>query len=182
MKFRDSGLGGKNTARARLSGHSGSGNASSIVFLLPQDDWWFCQDPGCTRSDRASGLQAEALAQFWLQHLKADPLRLHLLKDFVRSGISPAHFVASDALLVERIERMLMSGQLHLHVRPREVKGGVDGGERNVPFPLADRQPRAASSPPAVVDPPSFSPDADLAAQAAALVAAAASGAPFCLE
>jgi hypothetical protein len=76
---------------------------------------------------------------------------------------------------------LLISGRLHLHKKETEVHGsGVQ--DQHVPFPLSDRQPRAASSPPPVIDPPSFSSKVNLSAQAAALVAAAASGVPFCLE
>jgi hypothetical protein len=43
----------------------------------------------------------------------------------------------------------------------------------------ADRQPRIALGPAPIVDLPVFSPHMNMSAQAAALVAAAASGTPF---
>jgi hypothetical protein len=51
-------------------------------------------------------------------------------------------------------------------------------------FPLAQRSPAAstASAAPPPNDPSTFSSDVDAAAQASALVAAAADGKPFCLE
>jgi hypothetical protein len=104
------------------------------------------------------------------------------MRDLVRSDISLPLLRTSDATLIMRVEQLLVSGRLHIHRKPKEVQSGWGGQEKNVPFPLADRQPRIVSPPPQVVDPPSFSSDVDLSAQAAALVAAAASGAPFCME
>jgi hypothetical protein len=151
-----------------------------MTFPLLQHEWWFCQDPDCRKSDRVYGLQAQAMAQMWLQELKDDPFRMHMLGDLVRNDISMPLFRVGDSSLASRVEELLMSGRLHLHKIEREVKWARQ--EQPVPFPLSDRQPRLASPPPPVIDPPSFSPKVNLAAQAAALVAAAASGAPFCLE
>jgi len=105
-----------------------------------------------------------------------------MLRDLVRSDISLSLFCVSDAMLVRRVEQLLISGRLHLHKKEREVQSGSGNGESQPPFPLSQRQPREASAPPPVFDPPSFSPDVDLVAQAAALVAAAAQGIPFCPE
>jgi hypothetical protein len=152
-----------------------------MTFPLHQHEWWFCQDPNCGSSDRVYGLQAQTLAHVWLQQLKDDPVRIHILRDMVRSDISLPVFRIGDATLVSRIEHLLSSGRLHLHKKEPEIHGsGVQ--DQQVPFPLSDRQPRAASSPPPVIDPPTFSSKGNLSAQAAALVAAAASGVPFSLE
>jgi hypothetical protein len=86
----------------------------------------------------------------------------------------------TDAAFGKLVENQLMSGRLHIHRKPIEVHVGWGQQDESAPFPLAERQPRVSSSPPPIVDPPSFSRDADLSAQAATLVAAAASGTPFC--
>jgi len=112
--------------------------------------------------------------------LRTDPVRAHALGDLVRSGISIPRFRPGDGSVVQRIEELLASGRVHLHQKPRIVHNGAPLDDSGPPFPLAQRQSRSASPAPAVSDPPSFPPDADLAAQAAALVAAASSGVPFC--
>jgi hypothetical protein len=154
----------------------------AMVFPLLQHEWWFCQDPDCSSSDRVYGLQAQSLAHLWLQQLKDDSVRMHILRDLVRNNISLPLFRVGDDSLARRIEDLLISGRLHLHKEEREVHSGWGGQEKQVPFPLSDRQPRDTAPPPPVIDPPSFSSKVNLSAQAAVLVAAAASGTPFCLE
>jgi hypothetical protein len=158
------------------------GSLPSHVFPLRQHEYWFCEKQNCSSSDRATGLQAQFLIHCWLQDLKSDQVRKCILRDLVRSDITLALFRVSDASLVRRVEQLLISGRLHLHQKEREVQSGSGDLEKHVPFPLSQRQPREPSAPPPVFDPPSFSRDVDLAAQAAALVAAAAMGAPFCPE
>jgi hypothetical protein len=155
---------------------------SAMAFPLHQHEWWFCQDPDCSSSDRVYGLQAQSLAHWWLQQLKDDPFRMQVLRDLVRSDISLSLFRVGDATLVSRMEQLLISGRLHFHKKEPEIQSGSRVQDKQVPFPLSDRQPRAVSPPPPVIDPPSFSSKANLSAQAAVLVAAAASGTPFCRE
>jgi|HubBroStandDraft_2_1064218.scaffolds.fasta_scaffold214862_2 hypothetical protein len=153
----------------------------AMRFLRYQREWWFCQKPDCSSSDRIYGLEAQSLAELWLHELRDDPFRILAFRDLVRSNISLPG-VRVDAMLVQRIEEMLISGRLHLHKKKREVQSGSGVQKKNVPFPLSERQPRDTSPPPPVIDPPSFSSQVNLSAQAAALVAAAGSGTPFCLE
>lgn len=112
----------------------------------------------------------------WVETVKA--FRTHY--GLVRSHISLPG-VRLDATLVKRIEEMLISARLHLH-KNREKFSLDRESKKNVPFPLWERQPRDISPPAPVIDPPSFSSQVNLSAQAAALVAAAGSGKPFCLE
>jgi hypothetical protein len=119
---------------------------------------------------------------FWLQDLRNDARKTHLLQDLVRHNVSAVSFHLSHDALVRRVEQLFISGQLHVHKKPREVRSGSGGDTPNVAFPLANRQPRIASGPAPMIDTPVFSPKLDMAAQAAALVAAAASGTPFCQE
>jgi len=155
---------------------------SPTVFPLRHHEYWFCEKQDCSSPDRASGLQGQFLIHCWLQELKSDPVRKRILGDLVRSEIPLALFCIGEATLVRRVEQLLISGQLHFHKKEREVQSGSGDLETQVPFPLSQRQPREASAAPPVFDPPSFSPDVDLAAQAATLVAAAAQGVPFCPE
>ena len=152
-----------------------------MPFPLLQHEWWFCQEPECASSDRVYGLEAQSLAHLWLQDLKDDPFRMHAFRDLARSNIS-LPVVRVDATLVSRIEEMLISGRLHLHKKEKGIQSGSGVPEKHVPFPLSERQARDTSPPPPMIEPPSFSSHVDLSAQAATLVAAAASGTPFCPE
>jgi hypothetical protein len=113
----------------------------------------------------------------WVETVKA--FRTHY--GLVRSPISLPG-VRVDATLVKRIEEMLISARLHLHKNKERSSVWIGSPEKNVPFPLWERQPRDISPPAPVIDPPSFSSQVNLSAQAVALVAAAGSGTPFCLE
>jgi len=152
-----------------------------MMFPVPEDDWRFCQDENCSAPDRVYGKQARFLARMWLEQLRADPFRIQLVRDLVRSEVPLSLFRAVDSTLAKRVEAMLISGQLHLHMTPMETQGGA-GEDDQEPSPAPSRPARNASPPAPVIDPPSFAHNANLSAQAAALAAAAASGTPFCLE
>jgi len=155
-------------------------------FPFGHDEWWLCQEQDCNQPDRASSGEAQVWIHWWLQELKAnlstDVRRTSLLHDLVRKNISSIPFDLPPTAFVRRVESLFISGQLHVHRKPRAVGSGSGVGETSVPFPLADRQPRIPSHPPPIVDMPVFSKDLNMSAQAAALVAAAASGGPFCQE
>jgi hypothetical protein len=109
---------------------------------------------------------------------------MRILRDVLSQQIFlPPSRVADDTAL-EQIAELLNSGRLHIHARKMETHalGGATSSQEKsaVAFPLAEHLPRRPESAPQVVDPPSFPPKANLAAQAAALVAAAAAGIPFC--
>jgi len=154
-----------------------------MVFPLRPDEWRLCQEQGCTKVDRASLLETRIWIHLWLQDLRTDTRNISLLQDLVRHNISTSPFfhLSHDALL-RKIEQLFISGRVHVHKKPREVRSGSGGDAPNVAFPLADRQPRVASQPPAINDAPIFAPNVNMSAQAAALMAAASSGAPFCQE
>jgi len=151
------------------------------VLPLKKEDWWLCANPDCTGRDRLYGLHARFLAHLWLAELRTDPVRAHALRDLVRSDIPIPRFQPGDGSLVRRMEELLATGRFNFNYNTKIVQYGAPLQE-SAPFPLAQRQSRDTSRAPAVSDPPSFPPDVDLPAQAAALLAAAASGAPFCLE
>jgi hypothetical protein len=145
-----------------------------------QPDWWFCRERDCDSSNRVYGLEAQFCLQLWLERLRGDIRGMCIIWDQLQKQamIPPAR--VADGAFVKLVENLLMSGRLHIHRKQGEVSAGSGQQEQSVPFPLADRQPRGSSSPPPIIDPPSFSPNADLSAQAAILAAAAASGTPFC--
>jgi len=118
----------------------------------------------------------------WLRDLRTDFRKMSLLKDLVRNNISAVPFNLHHGAFIRRIEELFISGRLHVHRKKREVRSGFGAEQPNVAFPLANRQPRIASGPAAVPDLPVFASNLKMAAQAAALVAAAASGIPFCQE
>lgn len=154
-----------------------------MAFPLRPDEWRLCQEQDCTKADRASLLETRMWVHLWLQDLRTDTRNIRLLQDLVRHNISTGPFFhLSHGALLRRIEQLFISSRLHVHKKPREVRSGSGGDAPNVTFPLANRQPRIASQPAPMVDMPVFSPNLDMSAQAAALVAAAASGTPFCQE
>jgi hypothetical protein len=157
-----------------------------MLFPFGQDEWWLCQEQNCDEEDRASPLEARAWVHSWLQELKSglstDVRRMCLLHDLVRKHIRSVPFDLPPAALVRRIQSLFLSGQLHVHMKRREGGSGSGDEQPSPAFPLADRQPRVASQPPPMVDLPVFSKDLNMSAQAAALVAAASSGTPFCQE
>jgi hypothetical protein len=153
-----------------------------MAFPLGRDEWWLCEEQDCTEPDRASPLETQAWVRWRLQDLRTETGKMWLLQDLARHHIPniPLH-LPHDAF-IRKIEQLFISGRLHVHKKRREGGSGKGNEKQDVPFPLADRQPRIASGPAPIVDLPVFSPHLNMSAQAAALVAAAASGTPFCQE
>jgi len=152
------------------------------MFPVPKHEWWFCNKANCHAPDRVYGQQAQFLARMWLEQLRADPLRLNLLRDLMRSKISIDQFQGADSSLARQVEAMLATGKLHLHKKPYETTSGSYIQDDQPAFPLANRPPRDSSPAPAPVDPPSFPPNVSLAQIAVVLASAARAGAPFCEE
>lgn len=87
--------------------------------------------------------------------------------------------LTSDQVLSE-VTRMAQGGELGAAVRPRSYSAGTSSNQASSsPAPLPAAAP-VASSQPEESDPATFSPGSNGAVQAAALSAAAASGAAFC--
>lgn len=156
-----------------------------MAFPLGRDEWWLCQQQNCTQADRASLLESQTWIYSWLQELRSelrtDLRRMCLLQNLVRD-IRAATFDLHPDGIVRQIEALIIFGRLHVHQKRFEVRSGTGGDAPSAAFPLANRQPRIASQPPPMVDAPVFAPNIDMSAQAAALMAAAASGTPFCQE
>jgi hypothetical protein len=154
------------------------------LFPLGKYEWWFCQEPNCDSPERLEDEKSRLWAQLWLQQFKDDPLEMRILRDLVEGQFSlPLPRSSNDSVLHE-IAELLVSGQLHLHEKKLpQLRAGVPKEQKHVAFPLSDRRSSSSSAPPPpAIDPPSFSANVDHSAQAAALVAAAAAGVPFCPE
>jgi hypothetical protein len=119
----------------------------------------------------------------WLQQLKSDPLEMRSLREFLTNHFPLPASRVSDETVLEQIAELLIIGRLHLHAEEMETHatGGVaSADEPAVAFPIAEHRSQDPEPAPQFVDSPSFPANANLAAQAAALVGAAAAGIPFC--
>jgi hypothetical protein len=126
------------------------------------------------------------MARQWLQQFKNDvrtiaSLRLLLTEDY---DIWRIGSMKEDAV-IDQISNELSSGNLRvcpqmLHQSPAMSR--ATSIPEPLPFPLNERRSRASTVPasPSISDPPTFSSDVNPATQAAALVAAAVGGRPFC--
>lgn len=106
-----------------------------------------------------------------------------MLRDLLGSQLPlPPSRVAEDTV-VEQVAELLTSGRLHVHAQKMEAYaaggGAASGKESTVAFPISEHQRRNPEPAPQSVDLPSFPARANLSAQAATLVAAAAAGIPF---
>lgn len=153
-----------------------------MVFAVGRDEWWLCEEQDCTEPDRATPLETQAWVRWRLQDSRTETGKMSLLQDLARHNISNIPLHLPHNAFVRKIEQLFIFGRLHVHKVRLEAAGGTGDEERSVPFPLQDRQPRIASGPAQIVDVPVFSPKLNMSAQAASLVAAAASGVPFCQE
>jgi hypothetical protein len=120
----------------------------------------------------------------WLQQLKGDPLNMRMLRDLLAKQILLPPSRVADNSVVEQVAELLTSGRLHIHAEKMETHpaGGVTASEEEsvVAFPISEHQSRDPEPAPQFADPPSFPAKANLVAQAAVLVSAAAAGSPFC--
>jgi hypothetical protein len=155
------------------------------ITMLWLGHWEFCGERDCPDVETVSRLEDRSSARQWLQQLETGAHKTLAMRALLwqeSSGWPLSRM--SDEEIIDQIAELLVSGRLHVHVQPaRRVSAASSAvSEPVVPFPLSERKPRpqavAYSAP--VSDPPTFPSDLDGAAQASALVAAAASGQPFC--
>jgi hypothetical protein len=126
----------------------------------------------------------------WLKQLGfLDPQTILGFRECLgRFSDDPECFRLSDHEAIERMAALLYSRRVV--VVAREQGGGSASPTPKtapipIPFPLSERAPRAPAVPPKPAppdDPPTFEPRLDAVVQAAALVAAANEGKPFCAE
>jgi hypothetical protein len=160
------------------------GKAITMLWL---GRWEFCRERDCRDRETVSRPRDHSSARQWLQQFETGVYKELAMRALLweESSAWPLSRM-SDEEIIDRIAELLVSGRLHVHVQPAHPVsgGGSSASEPEAPFPLSERQPRTqavASSAP-VSDPPTFPSDLDGGAQAATLVAAAASGKPFCPE
>jgi hypothetical protein len=125
----------------------------------------------------------------WLRKITSQrPEMLIRFREYVSRYLSePEAFRVTDQQVLERMAGLLHSRRVVVISREDRAAGAAPTAAQTAApaFPLAERAPREApvtTSPQQAVDPSTFSPDTDQNAQAAALVAAAADGKPFCPE
>jgi hypothetical protein len=125
----------------------------------------------------------------WLKNLTSQrPEMLIRFRDYVIRFLSePEAFRVTDHQVLERMAGLLHSRRVVVISREDRAAGAAPtAAQTSAPaFPLSQRAQReTAPSTPAQqsADPSTFSPNTDQTAQAAALVAAAADGKPFCPE
>ena len=149
-----------------------------MAFPLGRDEWWLCEEQDCTEPDRASPLETQFWVRWRPQDLRTETGKMWLQQDLARHNVSNLPLRLPHDAFIRKIEQLFIFGRLHVHKKRRESGSGKGNEKQDVPFPLADRQPRIALGPAPIVDLPVFSPHMNMSAQAA-LVAAAASGTPF---
>jgi hypothetical protein len=143
-------------------------------FELPKPLTFASQDEALRWLKELASRRPESLVRFreYLARLSGDP--------------ETSRITDHDATV--RMAELLYTRKVMIVVR-KESSGGKGGAPKTAApaaaFPLSERLPRAASvtsKPAPVIDPPTFEPRVDAVTQAAALVAAAAEGQPFCTE
>jgi hypothetical protein len=169
-----------------------TGQAATVLRF---EDWYFCQRLNCRDGEVFPLVRERYSARQWLQRLKTDAFRMLAMRSLLSQARGWDLGRLSDDAVIDQIADLVVTSRLHIHM-PR-VAVIADGGgqsqqstastenktETSPAFPLSDRSRRgasAAASRQPIVDPPTFSSEMDSAAQAATLVAAAATGAAAC--
>jgi hypothetical protein len=124
----------------------------------------------------------------WLKQISSQyPDMTSRFRDYLtRYSDNPETHMLAGHEAMERLAQLLYLRRIVVIVR-QEATGGQPSAATPAAapaFPLSERSQRATSGSvqPQTSDPPTFGPNADGSAQAAALVAAAADGKPFCPE
>jgi hypothetical protein len=126
----------------------------------------------------------------WVKQLGSlHPETMHRFREYlVRFSDDPECFRLTDHQAIERMAELLYSRKVVIVMQ--EQRAGSQGATSKaapipVAFPLSERtsrRPTTSSKPAPAEDSPTFDPKVDAVAQAAALVAAANEGKPFCPE
>ena len=157
--------------------------------ILAHDGSQPCQLGWANQRAKPEGLpfRSNQDALQWLNRLRAQRSDFFIAARNLLAYNPPARGMRfTDQQLLEEMARLLMAGQLaavRMEIKSMGRSAPAVQSAKPVPFPLAAAPPKSASASPApAAAPPTFSPNVSASAQAAALVAAANSGAPFCPE
>lgn len=163
--------------------------------MPPLGRWKFCSNLGCQDEMPRFPLRDRGAAREWVQQWKNETFRMSEMRRLLsQDRMSRDISRISDEAVVDQIADLFVSGLLHIHVAPTATTAGSiaapqpqrvaasAGADTFVPFPLSARSARASHTPPRETitlppDPPTLSNNADIPAQAAALIAAAKTGA-----
>lgn len=163
--------------------------------MLPSKRWAFCRNLDCHDRKSIFRLRDRHAAREWLKRWKGDLFRmLDMRRVLSNERLSRDLSRISDDAVITQIADLMASGRLHLHVEPLDVVSGggttfqigsaAPSAETLVPFPISERKPPASHSssgqPSPAPDPATFPSNADFAAQASVLIAAAEAGTPAC--
>jgi hypothetical protein len=147
------------------------------------DAWEICSrlEPG---DEEVKSLRDAFAALQWLTGFHRDAFKMRGLRTLIaQEGFGGNVSRMSDDAVTSLVAAQLSSGLLHVRVRrERKLQPQSYSPPKKAEQPMVAAPSRPAPPMPKAVaiDPPTFDPDVDLAAQSGALVAAAAQGAPFC--
>jgi hypothetical protein len=145
----------------------------------------FCHGPGSGKAGKLLQFPSKGDAFVWLGRLWArDADFVRTIRNLVAPHLPAECSRLSDYQLMEQAAWLLYSGRLGLIRHDQPQRDGLPAAPAltsNRPIPPAKAASVPPSAQPVETDPPTFGP-INVSAQAAALVAAASSGAPFCPE
>ncbi len=143
----------------------------------------------CPHCELSRRLQDRARARQWLAQFTSDVAAMRAMRRLLAEEPGSSNVPQlGDAEVMDAVADLLSRGALHVHAPSAYLDFGKasttssPSAAKQIPYPIGERQPRAASSTPQATDPPTFQGNLDAAAQAATLQAAAAQGKPFCPE
>lgn len=147
-------------------------------------DWNFCRKIDCQDEEGAWRPKDSLAAREFLRRYRTDVDKMFAMRAMVwEEGFSFSLPQTSDDEIIEQAAALMSFSRVHIHtyVAPL-VSLGKSGTSAAAPaFPVSPKKAPPPASDVAPSDPPTFS-NIDAGAQAAALMAAAASGQPFCPE
>jgi hypothetical protein len=140
---------------------------------IPNERWRVCRDIDVENGHVCVGL--------WLQRVKTDRLKMLAIRGVLGQGLLPWPLAQlTDDEVLRLMTNLLESGRIHLHAPPAAPLVDVAWDQDKAADDDSYAPARTSTYSPPTSAPSTFGPDADGAAQAAALIAAAASGTPFC--
>jgi hypothetical protein len=149
-------------------------------------DWNFCRKIDCQDEAGAWRPKDNLAAQDFLQQYRTDADKMFAMRAMVwEEGFSFSLPWMSDDEIIEQAAALISFSRVHIHTYvAAPVAIGTTGATPaggGPAFPIGARKAAPPPSDVAPSDPPTFS-NIDAGVQAAALMAAAAAGLPFCSE